>query len=222
VATRLVLFDIDGTLVNAAGAGQRAMTAAGRDVLGPSFSMEGVRFAGNLDRLIFEDACRRSGLEPTGAHRDEFRRRYVDHLEAHLAEAEAFRTLPGARAAFERVHARAETTLGLLTGNYADAARLKLRRGELDFDAVEVGAYGDEAADRDALVPLARERYQALRGEPLDFADVLIVGDTPADVQCALAHGCALIAVTTGRYDADALHAAGARRVLDSLDGADL
>ena len=108
-------------------------------------------------------------------------------------------------------------TLGLLTGNYSDAIPIKLSAIGIEPAWFEVTAFGDEAADRRALAALAISKYEGQLGATIAPRRVVVVGDTPRDVDCAHAHGCYAFAVATGRYDAAALAAAGADRVVDDL-----
>lgn len=206
---RLVLFDIDRTLLDTRGGNRRAMTRAGVAVFGDRFSLDGVDRSGRLDAHILRDAASRLGVEPTDAQFDGFRRRYASELEAELGGQ---RAMPGALAWVERLSGVASVTLGLVTGNFADAARIKLPAIGLDFGLFQANGFGDAGADRAELVGLARRRAP---GVPAGAT--LIIGDTPRDVACARAHGCPCLGVATGAFGREVLAAAGASLVVDDL-----
>ncbi|MEJ2668684.1 MAG: haloacid dehalogenase-like hydrolase [Deinococcales bacterium] len=206
----LVLFDIDGTLVSPNGAGSRALLAAGSALFGDAFTVDGLDPSGKLDPAIFLELAERH------PHLD-LRSRAADFLPLYLAalerEAHRMRALPGAAATVARLAGEPGVTLGILTGNYASVATLKLETTGLvrpgRVEPFSVRACGDEAADRAALVPLARTRYLASRGVT-QAPSMLLVGDTPRDVEAGRAHDVPAVGVATGRWCAEALTQAGA------------
>lgn len=223
MARTLVLFDIDGTLVQPNGAGSRALLAAGSALYGDAFTVEGLDPSGKLDLDIFKELAERNG------HLDLLDRE-AELLELYLAalerEAHRMRALPGAGATLARLAAEPDMDLGILTGNYAQAAAIKLRATGLvpadGPDPFAVRACGDEAATRPELVALARSRYLATLSVAHDVAGdfrlaMVMVGDSPRDVEAGHAHGVPVLAVATGRWPADALAAAGADRVVPDL-----
>jgi len=213
---RLVLFDIDGTLVSCHGAGGRAMTRAGRDTFHPDFSLEGVDFAGRLDPHIIDEGLKRLALTPSAEERAEFRQRYLDLLEFELMNPR-FVVHAGVRALVSALTDDDDVVLGLLTGNFQEAAELKLARAGIDFSAFDIGAFGDQAETRDALAGDALVRFRAHVARDVDPSHVVVIGDTPADVRCARAHGLSLVAVGTGRFSVDELRAAGADVAVNDL-----
>jgi len=124
--------------------------------------------------------------------------------------------LPGVDALLDTLR-DLDVGLGLLTGNYREAAHLKLEAAGISPTVFPVDAFGDEADERAGLVPVALERFATRCGVRVHAEEVLIVGDTPRDVDCALKNGCAMLAVTTGRFNRDALVAAGAPHVVENL-----
>jgi len=213
----LVLFDIDGTLLHSDGVGSSAMERAGRRVLGPSFSLAGIDFGGALDPWIYREAASRMGRDDAHQHHDAFHEAYLSELVLLLETRERVpRIVPGVEAALRGLAERAHTTLGLVTGNYAKAAPLKLRAAGLDPSLFVLGAFGDDGPTRPDLVRLAIEKW-ALRGALPDRRRVVVIGDTPRDVDCARQNGCRSIAVTTGRHTAAQLEAAGADEVVSDL-----
>ena len=218
----LILFDIDGTLVLTGGAGMRAMNRACQDLVRSENAMAGVTFAGRTDWSILDDILRNHGHTLDEARLDELRRRYVTHLaeEIVLPGRGVKDVMPGIRELLEALAARADVRLGLLTGNFVEGARIKLE----DFDLWKYfpwGAFGGDAASRNDLVPiaLARAREHGIDGIP--SSRVLVVGDTPNDVECALVAGATPVAVATGSYTVDQLRAAGAAIVFDDLRDTD-
>lgn len=214
---RLVLFDIDGTLLRGQGAGARAMERAGRRLLGPEFTLEGIDFGGALDPWIFREAATRMGRSDAIELHCEFRDAYLVELVSELdASEKGPEILPGVAAALSALASDPAATLGLVTGNYSRAAPLKLRAAGIDPAQFVVGAFGDDAPTRPGLVRLAIERWKA-RGATPDPKRVVVVGDTPRDVDCAKKNGCRSVAVATGWHTAEELHASGADVVVPDL-----
>jgi phosphoglycolate phosphatase-like HAD superfamily hydrolase len=218
----LLLWDIDGTLLLTDGAGMRGMARAGRKLYGDSFRWDGVRASGRLDPVIFEDALTRNGLVGSDDMHRLFHDTYLLELEAELSlVGKAARTMPGVKEAIatllERSASRNDVVQGLVTGNYARAAPLKLRACGLDPAWFEINAFGDEGKTRPDLVALAMKRCAARFGHAPDPRDVIVIGDTPLDVDCAHAHGCVALAVATGMHDIDELRATGADVVVQDL-----
>lgn len=211
---KLVLFDLDGTLLLTHGAGVRAMTRAGTELLGPTFSLEAITISGGLDPSIFEQAAAARGAAATPDEHEAFRDAYRRHLEAELTRGRPAEALPGIPDLLGRLRQDDGVILGLLTGNYAHTGPVKLRAAGIDPDVFEVSVWGDEAPERRALVGLAIGRCAGPAPAP---GDVIVVGDTPRDIDCAKANGCVAFAVATGAYDADRLRHAGADHVVEHL-----
>lgn len=217
----LVLFDIDGTLVLTGRAGVRALSRALFDVLGAENALEQVAIAGRTDRAIITDAVTRIGAGASDELVAAVRDAYCGHLagEVDRDSPHPKLILPGVVAALDALaplEARGEVAVGLLTGNFARGAEIKLGYFDL-WRRFRFGAFGDAHVDRRDLVPVAIDA--ALRAGAGRFApvDAVIVGDTPADVDCAHAHGAKAIAVATGGYDEAALAATGAEVVVGDL-----
>ena len=214
----LLLFDIDGTLLRAHGAGERAMARAGRLVMGESYSLESVTFSGGLDPSIFYEGAEQSGLRATEADHARFRDAYLSLLPSQLElERDTVVALPGVHALLDELRQDDELEIGLLTGNYSEGAQLKLRHVGIEPNWFRIGAFGDLAPSRPELVPVALAQYERLHRARPPTESVVIIGDTPRDVHCARVNGCQVLAVATGKYDADALRAAGARHVAEDL-----
>ena len=220
---KLVLFDIDGTLLLSAGAGRRAILAALGDDIPDLARVKGIRFDGKTDPQIVAELLEAAG-DP--APRDAARvalvlSRYVAHLEQDLVlHGHRTRLMPGIPALLDALEAEAGVVLGLLTGNVVLGARLKLRAAGLDPDRFVVGAFGSDHAERDALPPIAARRAEAHFGRVPTGAEVVIIGDTPADVACGACIGARTVAVATGGFGVPELTATGAHAVF--LDFSDL
>jgi phosphoglycolate phosphatase-like HAD superfamily hydrolase len=218
---QVVLWDIDGTLVSAGGAGRRAFERAVEDFVGPfDGALRDLRLDGMTDRLIVREALTLLGKPHTDALCDDLLGRYVDHLRTEI-HGPGYRVLPGVEAALSALR-DAGLPSGLCTGNVVEGARLKLAHGGLDrwFEWGE-GAIAGFAADgeaREDVVAAALRRAAARLGRPIAAAEALIVGDTPRDVSAAHHHGCPVLAVATGRYGAEELGASGAEWTVPSLD----
>ncbi len=213
----LVLFDIDGTLLLTQHVGTRSMHDAARELLGEGFSFVGVEVAGRIDPAIWADVARANGISDPEAHHDRFRAAYARHLRRRLAEMNTVTLLPGVTDLLESLRRLEGLTLGLLTGNYPETGRLKIEAAGLAPSIFEVSAWGSDGRTRRdlAVVALDRQRRRALR--PLQPGEVVIVGDTPHDVDCARAAACRALAVATGSYGRAALESAGADLVVDDL-----
>lgn len=212
--SKLLLFDIDGTLLLSNGAGGRAMASAGGRLFGTLFNF-GVDTAGMLDPHIYKElVAANSHLNMKDAH-GLFREAYIETLEVELNQSgsQAY-LLPGIDELLATLQTFETATLGLLTGNYGPSARLKLRSAGLEPEYFPITAFGDEAETRAGLVTLALQKYEAYKGESLDPRQVVVIGDTPKDIDCALINGCVAFGVATGRYSTAELCAAGADIVL--------
>jgi phosphoglycolate phosphatase-like HAD superfamily hydrolase len=218
----LVLFDIDGTLVLTGGAGLRAMTRAVEAVVGHAGALEGIPVAGRTDWIILTDAVRRVGGELDHELFQRLRDAYLARLreEIELPGRGVKAVMPGVRELLERLHARDDAWLGLLTGNFVEGARIKLEHFDL-WKYFRFGGFGDDAADRNLLVPFAIERARQGGLPPISPDRVLVVGDTPHDVACARAVGAIPVGVATGGASVDDLRRSGADIVFEDLSDAD-
>lgn len=215
---KLTLFDVDGTLLSCGGAGMLAMRRTAAALFGGRLSFDGVSPAGAMDPVLFQDALARADAHDLAGEHARFREHYLGELERALDERRAgVQRLPGVRAVLDEVRERDHVVLGMLTGNYGPAASLKLRAVDLDPGWFRVTAFGDEAETRPGLVEVALARCEQLLGVEVTGRDVVVIGDTPFDVACAAAHGCASLAVCTGRYTRAELRHAGATVVVDDL-----
>jgi phosphoglycolate phosphatase-like HAD superfamily hydrolase len=215
---KLVLFDIDGTLVLTGRAGLRAMNRACQEILGHAEALDGIPVAGRTDWIILHDALRQIGREMDDALFVLLRDRYIERLreEIELPGEGVKGLMPGIRDLLDALHARDDVYLGLLTGNFGRGARIKLEHFDL-WRYFRCGAFGDDAADRNALVPFALERARRCGIPPLPNTDVFVVGDTPHDVACARAAGAVAVGVATGSTTVEQLRDSGADVVFRDL-----
>ena len=177
---KLVLFDLDGTILSTMGAGLRAMQRAGRLLFGDLFDLDGVCAGGMVDPHLFRMAFSASGHEPSGDLAAAFVETYASELADELERSNGdVSILPGMTELLDAVHLCEHTALGLLTGNYTRTGPIKLAAAGLDAERFEVRVYGDDGPDRPSLVPVGIARYAERRGETIDPRDVIVVGDTP-------------------------------------------
>lgn len=211
----IALFDIDGTLIQAGGAGRRAVELAISDALGRAVTCESIEFAGRTDPWIVREALVRYGVSPEEGLIGEVLSRYVVHLPKQLERASAFAVLPGAQTLLEALVHREDVILGLGTGNTEKAAYAKLARGRLD-SFFTFGGFGSDHSQRAELVRVGLQRGRRKAGSGRQVRAV-VIGDTPHDVAAAHANGADCVAVATGGYDESALRAAGAGVVVSHL-----
>lgn len=215
----IALFDIDGTLLRAGGAGRRAVELALGEVLhglSTEVSLHSVEFAGRTDPWIVRTALRQYGVAADDALIQEVLRRYVAHLPRELELARAFEVLPGVLSLLSELSARDDVVMGLGTGNTEPAAYAKLARGRLD-SFFAFGGFGSDHSDRTELLRAALNRGLKRADPRAAGARVVVIGDTPHDVAAAHAIGARCVAVSTGGYDTSALEAAGASIVVTDL-----
>ncbi len=214
---KLILLDVDMTLLSTRGAGVASLEAAMQDVFGRSGAFSGVEFAGRTDRLICEDGLSRAGLDDGPANMARLRGAYVRRLAMVLSGGWPAMPLPGVRSLLDELSARSDALFGLLTGNWTEGAWLKLAACGLD-GYFTFGAFAECGRTRTELVPEALRRAEALSGRRFHPGDTWVVGDTPHDISCALDWGLRSIAVATGPYDQPALSRSGAEAVLPTLE----
>ena len=192
----LVLFDIDGTLLRTGGAGRQAMDDAFLAVHGWTRATEGVPIGGSTDGAICAGVARKHAAE---VDVPAVRERYLERLVERLGDGARVEVCPGVFELIAALEGRAH--IALLTGNWSAGAALKLGAAGLG-GVFPWGAYAEDAVDRNALLPIARERA---RGLGVQYGAAVIIGDTPADVACARAGHGKVIAVETGFGSAEEL-----------------
>jgi phosphoglycolate phosphatase-like HAD superfamily hydrolase len=216
-AYRILLFDIDGTLVSTGGAGAVAWRQAFEELHGIPADIGQFTDAGMTDPDVgastFEAVL---GRRPTAHELAELIQRRLEHLPEAVAASEGYRVLPGVPERLRQL-SRDGHLLGIITGNGDGAAFIKLTRGDLSR-WFSFGAYASAGLDRAGIVRQAVQRGEAMLGQDVPNTEIYVVGDTPLDVQAAHAAGCTAIGVATGHFDAAALREAGADHVVETME----
>ena len=218
---KLVLWDVDGTLIDTAGLTARSFDVAVEATVGRPPGQHCVPMSGKTDPSIALEIMEATGLDPYEAK--ELLPSVLRRLEAELAAAaESFRAkgrvLPGVERVLSTLHGQASVVQSVLTGNTASNASVKLHAfGLHHWLDLEIGAFGSDRHDREELVPVALERAEHLRGRSFAPEAVWVVGDTPRDLACARAAGARCLLVATGNVPIEELVGTGADQVLPDL-----
>lgn len=213
---RLVLFDIDGTLITDGGAARAAFHEALRDVFGYEGDLRRYDFSGRTDPQIARMVLRDAGwsIEDIDERGADLWRAYIDGL-TRSATHDRIRALPGIPGLLDRLREHNAVTLGLLTGNIEQGARLKLAPPALN-DYFPFGAFGSDSADREELPPIAVERASRIGGYRFAGPDVVIIGDSIYDVRCGAPYDATTIAIASGKTPAELLRAENPRHFFES------
>lgn len=224
---RILLWDIDGTLVSTGGAGMKALATAVHASEPATQALRRMRLDGMTDRKIARILCAaaRHRAEPltllpvhesrvTALEIDEMLAAYLGRLRDSLSRADSYAVLPGVLEALDALETKAIHALG--TGNLEAGARLKLEHGGL-WHRFRFGGYGSDAEERADILRAAWTRAEAHLGRRCTAAEFVVIGDTPKDVAAAHANGLCCVAVATGRHDLHELAQAGADLVLETL-----
>lgn len=220
---RLVLFDIDGTLVSTHGAGSRAVRRALLEVYGETGPIDSYDFHGRTDPQIVRELLRLAGLDDDAIDNrlEGLWDIYLEGLEHELGKPHAnTHPLPGVVPLLDALHQTRDDLVALLTGNIEPGARLKLSAVGL-WDRFDFGAYGSDHERRDRLPAVAQRRARERTGLEFHGPDIVIIGDTPFDVTCGQALGVWTVAVATGRHTPEELEEAGADAVFEDLSDTD-
>lgn len=213
----VLLFDIDGTLIQTGGAGGTALMTA----FAEEFSIadpQPVSFSGRTDRGIARELFERHGIEDTAENWERLRAAYLQRLGRYLPRHQGH-VLPGVVALLESLSRRDHVALGLLTGNVREGARLKLEHYRL-YHHFEFGGFGDLHPHRDDVAHDALRATRAHLRRDVPQESVWVIGDTPMDVQCGRAIGARVLAVATGIHPREELAAAAPDILLDDLSQA--
>jgi phosphoglycolate phosphatase-like HAD superfamily hydrolase len=208
------LFDIDGTLINTGGAGSAAIAQAFGQMADVD-GLDGVHTVGRTDRGIAADLFSVHGVEPSADNWQRFRAAYLEHLRANLEQREG-RVLAGVVELLEHLACRDDVAVGLLTGNVAEGARIKLEYYNL-MQHFAFGGFGDEHPDRDDVAREALRVAQTHLNRPISGENVCVIGDTPHDIRCARAIGAKALAVSSGFCSAQELNTAEPDLLVESL-----
>ena len=204
---KILLWDIDGTILRSGHAGHRAMNAAAHAVFGLQDAFTHFDFGGRTDPWVLDRLCRQHQLEAPHARIEQFYSVYVESLRRELHNPGAF-VCAGVRETLAHFQTTPDIALGLLTGNILAGARAKLEHFGL-WEHFPFGAFADDSGERNHLGPIALERARRhLNRTDLRPTDLVVIGDTPHDIACARAAGAHAVAIATGgaTYDELAAH----------------
>ena len=195
------------------------MTRAFAQAFDITEAFKGESFGGRTDSYLVSKALKMAGLPDTAEHHERFRDLYLPLLAEEIQHpGQGHKGLmPGARELLEALEDVHHLHLALLTGNYRDAAEIKLRHFEI-WDFFEWGAFSDDHFDRNELVPIAKSRAETYDIPAAAIDRVIVIGDTPHDIECARVAGATSIAVATGGFTMAQLKEAGADEVLPNLE----
>jgi len=210
----LILFDIDGTLIDSGGAGTRSLNLAFEKMFSIRNAFNGISMAGKTDTQIMKEGLLKHGISTDG-NLGAIIKSYLKHLQKEINN-DRKHVKPGINEILEKLSLIRDAALGLLTGNLESGARIKLEPFKLNryFPA---GAFGSDDEDRNNLLPVAINRFEELFQKKIDIDECVIVGDTPRDVECAHIYGAMCIGVATGPYSFESLVEAGADYVVEDL-----
>ncbi|HEX2723683.1 MAG TPA: HAD hydrolase-like protein [Gemmatimonadaceae bacterium] len=216
---RVVLFDIDGTILRSGGVGRIAMERALTSVFGSPGRKE-YHYDGKTDRQIVRDLMRSEGLTDADidAQMESLLATYLEGLRAELASGErTVHVYPGVRELLDELERQDNVVLGLLTGNIEQGARAKLGAAGIDISRFRINAFGSDHEERPELPAVAQRRARALLGKDIAGDRLIVIGDTPADIRCGESIGARAIGVATGRYTVEDLQSHGAYAVFETL-----
>jgi phosphoglycolate phosphatase len=217
MALKLILFDIDGTLIDTGGAGAKSWTWAFEHAFDkPGVDIGKFSSAGMTDPVVARETFAEAmGRKPSGRDLAKLMAAYLSVLPDYVAASDGYRVLPGIPALLEGL-SEAGVLLGITTGALEAGAHAKLGRARLNHYFL-VGGYGSDSEDRIELTKTAMRRAELLLGESLDPREVAVVGDTPLDISAAQGAGAVSVGVATGKYDVEELREAKADHVLSTL-----
>ncbi|MBI5073682.1 MAG: HAD hydrolase-like protein [Nitrospirae bacterium] len=216
---KFILFDIDGTLIDSGGAGVRSLNHAFEELFSVGDAFGSIRMAGKTDLQILTEGLNLHNISSSNGVVPEFFESYISHLRKTIDATEGH-VKAGIREALAEIEKRDDCMLGLLTGNIERGAMIKLETFDLDR-YFEMGAYGDDDADRNRLLPVACEKLRKSKALDIDYRDCIVIGDTPRDIECAKPYGAYSIAVATGPYSYSLLSETAADMVFHDLSDTD-
>ena len=217
---RLILFDLDGTLLTSGGIGRRSTRSALESIFGTSGNLDEFYPGGRTQEAIFVDTLADAGIGMNQflERREELYQIFLDNFQGILDQGKyQINALPGAIQLIEYLNSNESFVLGLVTGNHTEAARLKLLNAGLDPNVYLAGAYGEESANRSDLVPLAKDRAETITGREFPEYYTIVVGDTTRDVLSAKSVNATSFALTTGTDERDLLQSVNPDSIFENL-----
>jgi phosphoglycolate phosphatase-like HAD superfamily hydrolase len=196
---KLILWDIDGTLIVSHGAGVRAMEKAFAQRFGIRGDLSRIDWAGRTDTWLSGEVLRANGIPATPENCHDYLEAYLEVLPGELRDGPQGQVLPGVLALLEHLHGRGDVVQGLLTGNLRRGAELKLTHYQV-WHYFEFGAFADDSPRRNDLGPHALRRARDRHAVEFTADRTFIIGDTPHDIECGRVIGARTIAVATGRH----------------------
>ncbi|MBG30847.1 MAG: hydrolase [Opitutae bacterium] len=213
---KLLLWDLDETLISTDGAGERAFERAALSAFGETISMNSIDYSGQTDRLIGILIQRSCNLAEDIFKLEQFLEDFLGFLPEELPRGNP-RVLPGVQSLTSLAFQTEGMAQGLLTGNLAAGANIKLSYFGL-WERFSFGAFADDADERDHLGPIALQRANDLHGMSFPPEQTVVIGDTLRDIACAQAFGARSLAVASGKCSQEEFRTAGADCVVDSLE----
>ncbi len=210
----LILFDIDGTLIDSGGAGTRSLNLAFEELFYIENGFYGISMAGKTDTQIIKEGLMKYGISFDG-NLDAMINTYLRYLQKEI-QNDRRHIKPGVHELLETLNLLKNIGLGILTGNLEPGARIKLEPFKLNR-YFPTGAFGSDDEDRNKLLPIVVKRFEELCKTTIDQSNCIVIGDTPRDVDCAKIYGAVCIGVATGPYSFDSLIQAGADYVVRDL-----
>jgi phosphoglycolate phosphatase len=212
---KLLLFDVDATLVLTGGAGLRALNRAFQRLYSVADAMDDIAPQGKTDPAIVREIFHKNvpGHAANAELISNVLESYIEFLKEEVAQSDSYQVLPGISEILNAMSGREGVLLGLATGNVETGARIKLQRGDLNR-FFSFGGYGSDAEDRVLLVRRAVENAYLHHGRLVDGQDTFVIGDTPLDIIAGGSAGCRTVGVATGQYSAQQLGEAGADLVI--------
>jgi len=211
---KLLLFDIDGTLLDSGEAGTRSLNLAFEEVFSIRNAFRGISMAGKTDIQIMKEGLRKHGLSSVDGNVARLCESYIRNLRVQV-ENPMRHLKPGILETLTMLK-KEDIPIGLLTGNIETGARIKLSPFGLN-DFFDLGAFGSDDEDRNRLLPIVVERFREKYKRDMGYSDCVVIGDTPRDVECAKIYGATAIAVATGPYSYESLLRTGADMVLRNI-----
>ena len=203
MSKRLLLWDIDSTLINSGGAGDKSLKRIVRERYGVEDDFHDIEIAGRTDIGIVRSILQKYQESPNESNVSAFLENYLTYLAELLPQLQG-RVLPGVNEILTRLHRRPDRVLALLTGNLERGAKLKLQQYRL-WDYFEFGAFADDHHDRNELGAFARARAKEKHGTEFEVAQIDVIGDTGHDIACGKIFGARTIAVATGSWSRERL-----------------